>query len=59
MKSGVGHHLITGFVNTFNAKSSYKTAWSAFANSSPAKGSATTPVKAVLGTSFENNTIFT
>jgi len=63
MTPGKGHYFITGLVSNFTASNSYSAQWSAFANKSPAKGTTSgytyTPVKAVLGTSFESNTVFT
>lgn len=63
MSPGTGHYFITGLVNNFNSSNSYSAQWDAFANKSPAKGTTSgntyTPVKAVLGTSFESNRVFT
>ena len=59
MTPGTGHYFITGLVKNFSASKSYSQQWNAFANKSPAKGNTYTPVKAVLGNSFESNKVFT
>ena len=63
MTPGTGHYFITGLVKNFSASKSYSQQWNAFANKSPAKGTTDgntyTPVKAVLGNSFESNKVFT
>ena len=63
MSQNVGHYLITGLQKNFNSNLTYSAQWDAFANKTPAKGTTDgntyTPVKAVLGTSFESRKVFT